>query len=191
MTTFNKTLPPTKYNLRYCPLEHLAKKQQYLVANTSFVIQISNVRSCVNLKWRTYTPFITVYLIRADLFWLKANLLGKHGRDARDLFLLVHELLSRSRLVFICHLLVHARHDRQKVHVLPVEGQNARQGLDKPRTVGTVTPWKVTWNKDMSEWFVCLYQDEKISESNKWINKHIDNLFVWNDIWSDKRRVIT
>lgn len=70
------------------------------------------------------------------LFASEVNLLGQHGGDTWDLFLLVHVGVGGVRLELVGDDLIDTCHHGQEVHCLAMLHQDLRQRLDEPGAIG-------------------------------------------------------
>lgn len=78
------------------------------------------------------------------LFACEVNLLGQHGGDTRDLFLLVHVSVGGVRLELVGHDLIDTCHHGQEVQSLAMLHQDFGQCLHEPGAIGRVSPGVVT-----------------------------------------------
>jgi hypothetical protein len=72
------------------------------------------------------------------------DITGEHGHNGWHLFLLVHEFFAGVGLELICYLFVDTGEDPHDVSFLAVFLQVVAQRLDKPGSLGGISPGEIT-----------------------------------------------
>lgn len=97
-------------------------------------------------------------VVARDGFRVQIEILGKHGCDARNLFLFVHFLVISVAFKIEGDFLVDSRQESEQVHGFAVFIETIAEGLNEPRASDRIPPGEITRNHGIRHQNVRLHR---------------------------------